>query len=110
MLLGLDGIEHLRKAWRILLMPSPIPAVNLFWIVMKVKQNGCSLHQCSHKDMCAKQIALPNKLPNRQRDTNRLWDDDAGHPLMIGELASMSGWSSAGILLHHGGNNLIKMK
>jgi len=60
--------------------------------------------------MRPEQISLPNKLPNRERDADRLRDDLARHPLMIGELAAMGGGRSNGILLHHGTDDLIKME
>jgi hypothetical protein len=40
LLLGLNGVEHFRKAGRVLLMPTPVPMVDFLRVQVEVKQDG----------------------------------------------------------------------
>jgi hypothetical protein len=83
LLLGLNLLEHLDKAWSFVLLPTAIPFVDLLGIKVEIKQDRRSFGQGPKKNAPAEKIALPNELSNRKSDTDCLRNDHAGHFLVI---------------------------
>jgi hypothetical protein len=45
-------------------LPTAIPNIDRFWIEIKVEQYGSTFYKGTKKDMCAKEVALPDKFTN----------------------------------------------
>jgi len=64
LLFRLNGIEHLREPRRIILVPTPIPTLDLLRMEMEIEQNSGSLDKCPYENVCSEQVSLPNEFPD----------------------------------------------
>lgn len=60
--------------------------------------------------MRSKEISLSNKFSNGESYAERLRDNLARHPLVVGELATVRRRGGKSVLLHRGADQLIEVK